>query len=328
MVTQKQTGNCQLSVENQFIEIVNWKKAQPRMKGGGNDWLKLYTSLLEHDGFGGLDDAARMLIMGLWLYAARSGLHILPVDPKWIWRKIPMLNSEPDLGPLLEARDIYGNPTPFVRYCKAPVARKAGGKKKQGEKSRVEEKREEKREETKPLRVSRKERRERKERVGTASQKEESEEQKAEEPEKPENPKDSEDGSAKAQHFVPRPARSANRGPQMLGDIIAGRFKDHWLDPDAEAFGWEIVKALGMPVDMNNISIRSEWGSFASFWCNVKKKASPILLDEIRKIAFNKAIFVCSNKARSARNRSAVWFHIMYGELNSRGIVIPKEKSG
>jgi len=94
------------------------------MKGGGNDWLKLYTGLLEHDGFCAMDDSARMLVVALWLYAARSGLHIFPADPAWLARKIPMLNGKPDLEPLLDAMDCYGEPTPFIRYCPYPKARK------------------------------------------------------------------------------------------------------------------------------------------------------------------------------------------------------------
>jgi len=105
-----------------WFEIVNWKKAQPKMKGRGNTWCKAYTSLLEHDGYASLDDPARNLILMLGLYAARTGRHILPADPKWLWRQMPILNSEPNLRPLLETRDLYGQPTPFLRLCQAPGA--------------------------------------------------------------------------------------------------------------------------------------------------------------------------------------------------------------
>jgi len=353
------------TAEPQFFEIVNWKKAQPRMKGGANDWLKLYTSLLEHDGFCAMDDSARMLIVALWLYAARSGLHILPADPAWLARKIPMLRAEPDLGPLLEAADCYGNPTPFIRYCKPPKARKgrkpakaakprsAGGtggksgksgkggkvsdkagksksKKKQGEENRAEESRREEREQRKPLRVSREESRERKERVvTTAAQTEETEQTAAEESENPENPTDSEAGSAKS-HIMPKPAPSAfsSGKPQKIGSIIAGRFPEHWQDPDAEAFGWEIVEALGYSTDRKNLHSRSEWGSFAKWWSKVKNSVSPIILDDIRQIAIAKAKFINSPKCKSAKNKSAVWFHIMAGEMNHRGIRLPDTRAG
>jgi len=338
----KQTDNSQSTIENsQFFEIVNWKKAQSRMKGGGQDWLKLYTSLLEHDGFAGMDDSARMLIIALWLYAARSGLHILPADPAWLKRKIPILNGTPDLEPLLSATDVYGHPTPFISYCKPPKARgdgkggsggsaatgatgdgkgkgksaKTKGEKKQGEKNRVEERREEKREETKPLRVSGEKNKERKERISPHQQTQQKKEQQTEteEPEKPENPNDSEAGAA-GTHIVPTPPQSAYRGPQAIGAIIGQRFADHWQDPDAEAFGWQIVEALGLPADRNNLTARSEWGSFAKWWSDIKKMCPAIALDGLRSKAIRKAEFLNSPKARSARNKSAVWFHIMEGE--------------
>lgn len=342
----KQTGG-----EGQFIEIVNWKKAQPRMKGGGNDWLKLYTSLLDHDGFGGLDDSARMLIVALWLYAARSGLHILPADPEWLARKIPMLNSKPDLEPLLNAADCYGNPTPFVRYCKLPKAGKGGkarskskpdktaGTKvatraRRAQKTRVEESRveeTEEREEPKPLRVSEEEKREKKERVVTSPRRKRKEQtaaaqQTGAEPEKPENPMESEAGPAKAKlYFLPKPARSAIRRsrsrPQRLGEVICEWLPDHWQDPDAESFGWEIVQALGYPDDRLNKESRSEWGAFASWWSKVKKAAPALALDELRAKALQKANYL-RLKGKSARNRSKVWFHIMNGELSQRGVTL------
>lgn len=122
MAKQKKPDTEQAGIKNQFFEIVNWKRAQPRMKGGGNEWLKLYTSLLEHDGFCAMDE----LIVALWLYAARSGLHILPADPAWLARKIPMLNGEP---------------TPFIRYCPPPKGskgRSAGCKTKKSRKEVLE----------------------------------------------------------------------------------------------------------------------------------------------------------------------------------------------
>lgn len=316
------------------------------MRSGSNNWLKLYTSLLEHDGFGGMDDSARMLIVALWLYAARSGLHIFPNDPAWLARKIPMLNSKPDLGPLLDAKDCYCTPTPFICYCPSPkvVKGRSGGrnrsKSKRGRttgtrvatrtrraRKRIEEReeREEKedRREKKPLRVSRKKKRERKERVSTtATQKTEKQQTEALEPEKPENPMESEAGSA-LRHFLPGPARSVNRhsSPQSIGDIIGERFKDHWQDPDAESFGWEIVRALGYSDDPNNLETRSEWGAFASWWSKVKKVAPTIRLDELRATAIRKAEYL-RTKGKSANNRGAVWFHIMNGELSRRGVTM------
>jgi len=343
--------------ENQFIEIVNWKKAQPKLKGRDNTWCKLYTSLLDHDGFAGLDDSARVLIIALWLYAARTGLHILPADPKWLFRKIPLLNAEPDLQPLLDAADAFGEPTPFIRFCQSPKAgnfrpdrsksktKKATGtgvatRTRRAQETRVEETRvREKREETrveKPLRVSEEKKRKKKplrvskDQIGTeAAQTDEkqTEEQKTAEPEKTDNPKESEAGSAK-RHILPKPARSAyHGGPQRIGAVIGARFPDHWLDADAESFGWEIVRALGMPDDPDNMAVRSEWGAFASWWVKVKKTVPAGVNEDLRSIAINKAEYV-RRKAKTARNKSAVWFHIMAGELDHRGIGLPKKRAG
>jgi len=357
---KKSKGNPKTSAENQFFEIVNWKRAQPTMKAGPNDWMKLYTSLLEHNGFCGMDDSARMLIVALWLYAARSGQHIFPSDPAWLARKIPMLNSKPDLGPLLEAKDICGNPTPFVRYCELPkdseadpaskgssAAGKTKKKKKKivvlvEEKRREEKRREEKKredktkslriseekkreEKTKSLRISKEKKRERKERISseaaqtitTAAQ-----QTKAAEPEKSVSPIDSEAGSAE-RHILPRPTRSVIRhtGPRSIGSIIGEWIPEHWQDPDAESFGWEIVRALGYSDDQHNLKSRSEWGSFAAWWSKVKKSAPLIMIDELRAKAIRKAVYV-RTKGKSARNRSAVWFHIMNGELGQRGVTI------
>ena len=100
----------------QFVEILNLER-------GRRHWMKLHTSLLDDDAFASLEDSARMLIVALWLYAARVGQHVFPADPKWLQRKIPLLNSPPDLQPLLEARDMYGNPAPFVQYVDPPTAK-------------------------------------------------------------------------------------------------------------------------------------------------------------------------------------------------------------
>jgi hypothetical protein len=94
------------------------------MADGQNFWLKLYTDLLDHDVYTdeGLSDSSRVLVTAMWMYAARTGRHIFPADPKWLYKKIPWLKQEPDYRPLLEAKNVYGEPTPFVRYCDAPKA--------------------------------------------------------------------------------------------------------------------------------------------------------------------------------------------------------------
>jgi len=266
-----------------------------------------------------------------------------------------MLNSKPDLGPLLDAADCYGNPTPFVRYCKSPKereSRSSRSKSKQGrtagtkiatrtraragesrvEKSRVE-KREEREEEKKPLRVSRKKNREKKERISTTEthQTVEAQQTEALEPEKPENPMESEAGSAKAkQRILPKPTHSAFRKrraePQIIATVIGDWLPEHWQDPDAESFGWEIVRALGYSDNQYDLRIRSEWGAFAAWWSKVKKSAPALVLDELRAKAINKANYL-RTKGKSAKNSSAVWFYIMHGELSQWGVKMTLTKA-
>jgi len=319
-------------------------------------WLKLYTSVLDHDGFEGLDDSARVLIVLLWAYAARCGRHVFPADPDWLRRRIPILNADPDLGPLLAAKDVYGNPTPFVRYCEAPgpedekkpvkkaakkkTAKKTAKKtvkkttKKASAKKERETDRERERERERKDEIltdfEREKQREKKERISTKQQSQR-QRQTAEQAEKPENPKESDTGSGKkkesdagsaeACHHIPKPTRSVlSRGPQRIGNIISGTFPKHWTDPDAEAFGWEIVEAiLGVrKADRDDPVNRSNWGQFAKWWTDVKSRASPMLLGELRAKAIEKAVFVNSPKCKSARNKFAVWNKIMTGELVAR----------
>jgi len=107
----------------EWFDIVNWDKAQPRMKRDGpNAWMKLYTSLLMHDVFASLDTSSQILLVGLWLLAAQMGRSVLPNDPEWLRRHIPFLKKKPSLKPLLEAKDMYGRVKPFLRFCAAPRA--------------------------------------------------------------------------------------------------------------------------------------------------------------------------------------------------------------
>jgi len=89
------------------------------MKGANQPWMKLYTSLLDYEPFLAMDAESQNLIIRIWLYAARSGLHILPADGKWLQSKLS-LDSRPNLKPLMLAADVYGNPKPFLRYCDPP----------------------------------------------------------------------------------------------------------------------------------------------------------------------------------------------------------------
>jgi len=121
--------------EKRFFEIVNWRKAQPKMKGGGQTWMKLYTSLLYHEGFAGLDSTNQMEIVALWLYAAVSGHHILPADPQWLMQRIPLLKKPPDLELLAGLVDCFGKSDPFIKFCPAKV-KKDRSKKEERERER------------------------------------------------------------------------------------------------------------------------------------------------------------------------------------------------
>ena len=162
---------------------------------------------------------------------------------------------------------------------------------------------------------------------------EESTAETAEKPEKPENPIESEVGSAIGRHAVPRPTRSVyhkRRGPQRIGDIIAARFPDHWSDSEAEAFGWDIVEALGMARDAADLNTRSEWGAFASWFSRVKAAAActrGAAIGDLRTVGVKKAEYL-RRKAKSAKNKSAVWFTIMAGELSKRGFKLPATRAG
>ena len=104
-----------------FIEICNWRRAQPQMPKLGATWAKLYTSLLDHEGFARLAGPEQLGMIALWLIAARTGRHILPADPGWIMSKADFLHAAPDLAALAAATDAWGRPCPFVRFVDAPA---------------------------------------------------------------------------------------------------------------------------------------------------------------------------------------------------------------
>lgn len=366
------TGSKQKGPGKRYIEIVNWRKAQPRMAEGQNFWCKLYTDLLDNDSYHEFSNESRVLVTAIWMYAARTGKHVFPSDPKWLHKRIPMLYEEPDFEPLLNARNIYGEPTPFIRYCDAQASQdgqgrefeggqdkeegrgKRGPRRKSGAKtghpggpskerpSRQKQKthsREEKRTETlHPADSGFGERKEREiltdfSRKGQSTPQHSSAEQIAAtaqqsspEPAKPANPMESEAGGAPGR-IVPLPPPSARGlGQHRVEQIIVEHIPAHWLDEDAEEFGWQIVRALGLSAERGGREARSDWGAFASWWCKVKGNASPMLLAELRTIAIAKAVYLF-RKGRSARKKQAVWFSIMQAELLHHGITLPPARA-
>ena len=388
-----------------FFEVINWRKAQPKMPRGEAAWLKLYTSLLEHDGYASLDDRSARVLIGIWLLAAKTGEHILPADPEWLQRALH-LPYEPDLAPLAECRDAWGRPQPFVRYvdgpggkpagdkgqpskalgrprtakrrrgatgtgrrakghcacgaalkgrrrkcdaCKAATAEAARARRRDREGSRTKpcakpneaERSRTKtrakpdeagrnrpktgsggliRSEIKEEREERREREEKKTRTLTGSGKREEEEKRVAqtqetaearttEPEQPENPTPSEAGSVRLRWPGPAPASFRGGEPVPLGSIIPL----HQIDREAEAFGWAVVAALGLPGGPDDQQVRSEWGSFASWWCRVQSQwGGPAA--ELWHVAIVKAEHI-RRRGSGARKPGAVWHHIMRGVL-------------
>ena len=116
----------------QFIEVINWDRAQPLMSGENNPWYKQYTSTLDNEQIIQLDDAAYRLLTNIWALAARLNIkdhgNVMRADTAFLKRHIPYLlehNIEPNLEPLMNIKDMYGRAAPFIRYCEAPTARKA-----------------------------------------------------------------------------------------------------------------------------------------------------------------------------------------------------------
>lgn len=352
-----------MTTKKEFIEILNWKEAQPKMKAAPQTWMKLYTSLLDNEAFERLSDPDRLLVIGIWLTAARMGTHILPADPKWLFRKIGFLREIPCLDGILNATNNKGQHKPFIRYYDPAEAAKepekeavndnkkaekpkkvksaAPKKQKAKNKNRTEEKRteqtdsyrnpEEKREEENKTGLNPVTETQQKEHQNPKSIAQRqidalmqtSQQNSEQKPVKPENPKESDVGAVST-HHVPKQPQSAYRGGglQHIGRIISGIFPQHWQDGDCEQFGWEIVDAIGYSTYRQNSHSRSEWGAFAAWWSRLKAAVPGMICDEIRQIAVKKALFLNSPKARSARNKSAVWFKIMDGELLSRGITL------
>lgn len=320
--------------EVRFIEIVNWKKAQPKMKGNAS-WMKLYTSLLDNDAFCAMDDSARLLIIALWMYAARCGQYVFPADPKWLHRKIPLLNSVPDLEPLLEAEDIFGNPTPFVQYCDPPAAKKKRAapkpakdksEKKQGEENRVEESRGEEKEKD----LARKgvpsgngrEEEEEKRRVGTAQQNGADQSQSQSTPEQgtaepaPADPTNPDALGRDKATSVAGPAPGSDNQPQPHRRRRKATSVPEYDKHDLR-FGKRIFRALRLPLDPDDgAEGYSEVCSFASTWHKIRQQFSrappannqlemQLSNDQLGMRLLKEARSIAGRK--SARNKSAVW---------------------
>lgn len=68
------------------FSVKNFERFQ-HYKDRSPPWIKLYNELLDDYDFGLLPDASKMHLVAIWLLASRSDNKI-PLDPKWIARKI------------------------------------------------------------------------------------------------------------------------------------------------------------------------------------------------------------------------------------------------
>jgi hypothetical protein len=283
-------SNPQLAIDNppsqggRFIEIVNWKKAQPGMPDKDAQWMKLYKSLGDCHQFLVLSERSQMLVIALWLYATESGRHVFPVDPKWLRQHIKLLKHDPDLGPLLEATDEYGEPAPFIR-----IVDKTGIYNVRNRHSKKEREKESKtKRETEPLRAPEKKRKRKNRACARTESRQQHREPDADQrdrpsteagpeqhqqPAQPANPAKSEAGGPAVPSRAPtgptmrpkalRPA--CHNEPQPIGQIIANFM--HWQDPDAVAFGYEVFTALGLGArgDPESRWGKSERGTFTKW---------------------------------------------------------------
>jgi len=329
-----------------YIELVNWRAAQPGIPERDAPWMKLYTSLLDNDAFESLDDAARVLLIALWLYAAKSGRHIFPADPKWIRRKIPCLNCEPDLNPLLEARDAYGQPKPFLR-----IVDKAGiynVRNSQNEIERESKNKTKRKSQTKPSRVSEKKKKEESRvltgsRVGVGHKESQSQtknptesqtqerarrqqtiaSEQTQTPKKPENPKNPTESEARGPVVTtPTRAPSSSHRPDACR---MGKIPIWWSDPACTAFSYAVLEALGLGIDPESERGKAERGTYAAWLFAARSKAPASDWGWIQDQALAKAREI-RRYGKSARRPGAVWQSVMDKVLCARAG--PKEGTG
>ena len=83
----------------EYLMICNWGKFQ-HYKNRNPPWIKLHTSLLEDYEFSQLSVHLQVVLLKLWLVAARTD-NRLPDDPAWIGQKLTMPIEQADLATLV-----------------------------------------------------------------------------------------------------------------------------------------------------------------------------------------------------------------------------------
>lgn len=84
---------------SEFLFVKNWTKFQ-HYRDRDPPWIKLHKSLLDDYEFCRLQDASKLHLIMLWLYAARNNGR-MPNDPEFLRNKLS-LSKPPDLKLLIE----------------------------------------------------------------------------------------------------------------------------------------------------------------------------------------------------------------------------------
>lgn len=84
-----------------FIKIVDWNKFQ-HYKKRNPPWIKFHTSLLDNEKFECLHNDSKVLLLCLWLFAARKGNGEIPYNAAYLQRKLPV-GKKVNLQPLVDA---------------------------------------------------------------------------------------------------------------------------------------------------------------------------------------------------------------------------------
>ncbi len=87
----------------EYLTIKNWTKHQ-HYKDRNPPWIKLHNTLMEDYDFDCLQDASKLLLILIWLFASKLGEQNprIPNDPSFIKKKLPIKGSV-NLKPLIDS---------------------------------------------------------------------------------------------------------------------------------------------------------------------------------------------------------------------------------
>ncbi len=83
-----------------YLVVRNFDRFQ-HYKDRNPPWIKFYTNAFDDYEFGCLQDASKLLLIGVWVLASRTGNRV-PNDPEWIAKAL-YLERQPDIQPLVDA---------------------------------------------------------------------------------------------------------------------------------------------------------------------------------------------------------------------------------